>query len=68
MRFAGLRAIDAETGGRVGFLMAALHALLFYVGAGTFLLLVADIVIGMARRDRRLGHDLVTGVLLVRRG
>ena len=68
MRMAGLRAIDAVSGGSVGFLMAVAHALLFYLGAGTFLLLVCDIVIGMARSDRRLGHDLLTGVLLIRRG
>jgi uncharacterized RDD family membrane protein YckC len=67
MRLFGLRAIDSTTGGPVGGLVAALHALLFYGAASTFLLLVADIVIGMARADRRLGHDLLVGVLLVRR-
>lgn len=67
MRLAGLRAIDSETGGRVGMPTAAVHALLFYVAAGTFLLLVFDVLIGMARGDRRMGHDLLAGVLLARR-
>lgn len=67
MRLSGLMAIDAETGGRVGAITAALHALMFYVAAGTFLLLLADIAIGMARNDRRLGHDLLAGLLLIRR-
>ena len=67
MRITGLRAIDSDTGGRIGMLNAAVHALLFYVAAGTFLLLVFDIVIGVARGDRRLGHDLLAGILLIRR-
>ena len=67
MRMAGLRALDSETGAPVGFLVAGAHALLFYVAAGTFLLLVCDVIIGMARGDRRMGHDLLTGVLLIRR-
>ena len=45
---------------------AAVHALLFYVAAGTFVLWVLDVVIGFARSDRRLGHDLILGVMLVR--
>ena len=31
MRMAGLRVLDATTGGRVSFIAAAVHALLFYV-------------------------------------
>jgi uncharacterized RDD family membrane protein YckC len=67
MRVSGLVARSASTGGRVGFVPAGLHALLFYVGIGTFLLFVLDIVIGLARSDRRLGHDLLTDVVIVRR-
>ena len=37
------------------------------VAAGTFVLWAVDVVIGMMRADRRLGHDLFTGVTLVRR-
>lgn len=67
MRMFGLAAVDAATGGRVGFVEAGVHALLFYVGIGTFLLLLLDVVIGLARPDRRLGHDLLAGLMLVRR-
>ena len=66
MRMAGLRVIDSSTGGPIDKVTAAVHALLFYVAAGTFFLWVLDVFIGMARADRRLGHDLVVGVLLVR--
>lgn len=66
MRFMGLRAVDAETGGRVGGLLAALHAFLFYVGIGTALLLFLDILVGLARSDSRLGHDLLVGIVVIR--
>lgn len=67
MRMMGLRVVDAGTGGPVDKITAAVHALLFYLAAGTFILLAIDVFIGMVRPDRRLGHDLVTGVTLVRR-
>ena len=67
MRALGLRVVDAGTGGPVDLLTAAVHALLFYVAAGTFVLLVLDVLVGTVRADRRLGHDLLVGVLLVRR-
>lgn len=67
MRLAGLRACDSETGGPIGAVTAGLHALLFYLAAGTFLLWVADVVIGFVRHDGRLGHDLLAGIVLVRR-
>lgn len=67
MRAMGLRAVDAGTGGPVDFLTAAVHALLFYVAAGTFVLLVLDLAVGAVRTDRRLGHDLLAGILLMRR-
>ncbi len=66
MRMFGLRVVDAATGGRVGMLVAAVHALLFYLAAGTFVLLCIDVLVGMARADRRMGHDLLAGVMLVR--
>jgi uncharacterized RDD family membrane protein YckC len=66
MRMMGLQVIDAGTGGPVDKITAAVHALLFYVAAGTFVLWAVDVFIGFARSDRRLGHDLVTGVTLVR--
>jgi uncharacterized RDD family membrane protein YckC len=66
MRIFGLRVVDAATGGRVGMLVAAVHALLFYLAAGTFVLLCIDVLVGIARADRRMGHDLLAGVTLVR--
>jgi uncharacterized RDD family membrane protein YckC len=66
MRMAGLRVVDAATGGPVPVLTAAVHALLFYVAFGTFVLWALDIVIGMVRDDHRLGHDLLTGVMVIR--
>ena len=66
MRMMGLRVVDATRGGPVSMLTAAVHALLFYVAAGTFVLWLLDLFLGFARSDRRLGHDLLTGVVLVR--
>ena len=65
-RIMGLRAVDALSGGRVNWVMAAAHALLFYVAATTFFLWVLDIGLGMVRRDRRMGHDLLTNITFVR--
>jgi len=67
MRMVGVRVVDAGTGGPVDKITAAVHALLFYLAAGTFILWAVDIFIGLTRSDRRLGHDLLTGVTLVRR-
>ena len=66
MRLMGVHAVDAATGGPVDRLTAAVHALLFYVAAGTFVLWLIDLFIGFARPDRRLGHDLLVGIMLVR--
>lgn len=65
MRMAGLR-VETVSGGRPDALAAAVHALLFYVAAGTIGLWVLDILIGFARSDRRLGHDILTGLVVVR--
>ena len=67
MRLAGLAAVDASTGGRASPLFAGLHALLFYVGIGTLALFVLDILVGLARSDRRLGHDLLADIIVIRR-
>lgn len=67
MRMAGVRVVDATTGGRVSFIAAAVHALLFYVALGAAALLwVADVLFGLVRPDRRLGRDLITNVVFVR--
>lgn len=65
MRMAGLK-VETVTGGRPDGLAAAVHALLFYVAAGTVGLWVLDILCGFARADRRMGHDLLTGLVVVR--
>jgi uncharacterized RDD family membrane protein YckC len=67
MRMAGVRVIDATTGGRVSFIAAAVHAFLFYVALGAAALLwVADVLFGFVRPDRRLARDLLTNVVFVR--
>lgn len=66
MRFAGLRVVDATSGARVDAVTAGVHALMFYFAAGTFLLWLVDLAIGFARRDGRLGHDLVVNVVVIR--
>jgi uncharacterized RDD family membrane protein YckC len=65
MRMAGLK-VETVNGGRPDGLAAAVHALLFYVAAGTVGLWVLDILCGFARSDRRMGHDLLTGLVVVR--
>jgi len=66
MRVAGVRVVEAGTGGRVSMLVAAVHALLFYVAVTSFLLWLVDVLFGMGRADGRMGHDLLTGVIVVR--
>ena len=67
MRMAGVRVVDVMSGGgRVGLVQAAVHAVLFWLAASTGLLLAVDILVCFARPDRRLGHDLLSGVALVR--
>lgn len=65
MRMAGLR-VETASGGRPDALAAAVHALFFYVAAGTVGLWLLDIACGLVREDRRLGHDLLTGLVVVR--
>ena len=66
MRMMGLRVVAPESGRPVDMLTAAIHALLFYVAISTFLLWCLDIVFGLVRPDRRLGHDLLLGLAVVR--
>jgi uncharacterized RDD family membrane protein YckC len=65
MRMAGIRVIRAD-GGKPDALTAAAHALLFWVATGTGFLLALDIACGLLRSDRRLGHDLLAGLAVVR--
>lgn len=66
MRMMGLRVIAPESGARVDLVTAAIHALLFYVAITTFLLWFVDMLFGLMRADRRLGHDLLLGLAVVR--
>lgn len=65
MRVAGLK-VETATGARPDGIVAAVHALFFYVAAGTVALWLLDIACGLFRTDRRLGHDLLTGLVVVR--
>lgn len=67
MRMMGLRVVN-QAGTRVDMITAGVHALLFYVAISTFLLWALDVVIGLVRPDRRLGHDLLLGLAVVRAG
>jgi uncharacterized RDD family membrane protein YckC len=66
MRFAGLKVLDVTTGGRPSALAAAVHALLFYVAVSTFILWACDVLLGLFRDDGRFGHDLLTGLMVIR--
>ena len=60
MRLTGVSAVDAETGHRVGFLIAAVHALMFYVGIGTMLLLFYNgVILGLVAVDYMLAGQTV---------
>lgn len=65
-RMMGLRTVAPESGARVDVVTAAVHALLFYVAISTFLLWCLDVLFGLVRSDRRLGHDLLLGLAVVR--
>lgn len=65
MRMAGLR-VETVSGFPPDGLSAAVHALLFYVATATVGLWLIDVAFGLLRSDRRLGHDLLTGLVVVR--
>lgn len=63
MRLFGIELIGID-GRSLGFLTAAVHAVLFYISVSVltpFILLV-----GLVRNDRRMLHDLLTGAIAVR--
>ena len=66
MRMMGLRVVAPESGARVDVITAAVHALLFYVAISTFLLWCLDLLFGFVRADRRLGHDVMLGLAVLR--
>lgn len=65
MRVSGLK-VERAMGGAPDGLSAAAHALLFYVATGTGVLLAATLVCGLVQRERRFGHDLLTGLVVVK--
>lgn len=66
MRVMGLRVSRAVSSSRVDAITAGVHSLIFWLATSTLLLWVFDVVIGVAREDKRLGHDLVVDVIVVR--
>lgn len=68
MRAVGLQLTDMS-GQRVGFIIAAGHALLFWLATSTSSGLLTLLVLGMSffNADKRAGHDLLTGVVISRR-
>lgn len=66
MRMTGVKMIEERTGGTVPALTAAAHALFFYVALLSFVLFVINVLIGLFRNDRRMGHDLLAGITAIR--
>jgi uncharacterized RDD family membrane protein YckC len=66
MRVSGVHVERADAAAAPDGLTAAAHCLLFYVASLTVALWLLTIVIGIIRSDRRMGHDLLTGLILVR--
>lgn len=58
-----MRTVAGET---PSFIVAAVHAVFFYVSVTMLTPLV--LLVGLVRDDRRLLHDLLTGMVAVRRG
>ena len=63
MRLVGIE-MRMRDGTHVGFLVAAVHAVLFYVLNYCFTPII--LLFGLFRADRRLAHDVLTGTILVR--
>ncbi len=63
----GMRTMDLEMrtwyGGRMYFLLAAIHVIFFYVITTALTPLV--LIVGLLNPARRLGHDFLTGTVLV---
>jgi uncharacterized RDD family membrane protein YckC len=64
MRIAGVEVRNID-GSRVSFLTAAGHAVLFYLSC--YFLTPMILLIGLFRSDRRMAHDLLTGIILIRK-
>jgi uncharacterized RDD family membrane protein YckC len=66
MRAMGLK-VERVDGGPPDPITAAAHCLLFYVATLAVALLVIDLMIALFRDDRRFGHDLLTGLVVLPR-
>jgi uncharacterized RDD family membrane protein YckC len=66
MRVSGIHVERADGMAPPDGLTAAAHCLLFYVASLTVALWLLTILIGLMRSDGRMGHDLLTGLQLVR--
>lgn len=64
MRLFGIELVSLD-GQRTDFITAAVHALFFYVSVSILTPLV--LLVGIFRDDRRLLHDLLTGLIARRR-
>lgn len=67
----GMRAMDLEMrtadGGRVSFIAAAAHAVLFYLSWYTVILGMINLVWSLVSNDKRCLHDILAGVVVTRR-
>jgi len=66
MRMTGVKIVEERTGLAVPAVTAAAHALFFYVALFSMLLFIINAIIGLARADRRMGHDLLAGITAIR--
>jgi uncharacterized RDD family membrane protein YckC len=67
----GMRAMDLEMrhmdGGRVSFLTAAVHAVIFYLSWYTVVLGMINLIVSLVSNDKRCVHDMMAGVVVTRR-
>lgn len=68
MRMMGLKVTDMA-GNRVGFIIAAGHALLFWLATSSSAGIITLAILGISffNAEKRAGHDLLSGVILSRR-
>ena len=58
--------VRTTTGATAPFIVAAVHAVFFYVSIATLTPFI--LLFGLIRADRRMLHDLLSGLIAVRRG
>lgn len=65
MRVSGVK-VERADGGPPDGITASAHCLLFYVATFTVGLWLLTLLFGVLRSDGRMGHDLLTGLVIVR--